>query len=109
MAQHLRAWIAYSNADARLFFWRTRSGLEVDFVVHGEAGFWAIEVQNAGRVRPADLRSLGSFVSDYPESTPLLLYRGNERLRIDDILCVPVEEFLRALRPDRGLDAGLRG
>jgi predicted AAA+ superfamily ATPase len=103
VAQHLRAWIAYSGADVRLFFWRTRSGLEVDFVVHGEAGFWAVDVQNSGRVRPADLRSLKAFVSDYPESTPLLLYRGDDRLRIDGILCAPVEEFLRGLRPDPGL------
>jgi predicted AAA+ superfamily ATPase len=105
VAQHLRAWIAYSRAEARLFFWRTRSGVEVDFVVHGEAGFWALEVQNSIRVRPADLRPLKAFVSDYPECTPLLLYRGDDRLRIDGILCVSVEEFLREIRPDRGLTA----
>ncbi len=105
VAQHLRAWIAYSGAEARLFFWRTRSGVEVDFVVHGEAGFWAIEVQNSIRVRAGDLRSLKTFVSDYPECTPLLLYRGDDRLRVDGILCASVEEFLREMRPDRGLTA----
>jgi predicted AAA+ superfamily ATPase len=109
VAQHLRAWIAYSKTDARLFFWRTRSGLEVDFVIHGNAGFWAMEVQNSARVRPADLRSLETFAVDYPECTPILLYRGDDRLRIGEVLCVPVEEFLRNLRPDRSLDAGLRG
>jgi predicted AAA+ superfamily ATPase len=105
VAQHLRAWIAYSEAEARLFFWRTRGGAEVDFVVHGEAGLWAIEVQNSARVRPADLRSLRTFVSDYPECTPLLLYRGDARLSVDGVLCRPVGEFLGTLRPDRALDA----
>ena len=103
VAQHLRAWIAYSGAVAQLFFWRTRSGVEVDFVVHGEAGFWAFEVQNSIRVRPGDLRSLKTFLSDYPECTPVLLYRGDDRLRIDGILCAPAEEFLREMRPDQGL------
>ena len=55
VAQHLRAWLAYRLNDAKLFFWRTRSGVEVDFVIHGAAGFWAIEVKNTARVRPEDL------------------------------------------------------
>ena len=35
--QHLRAWIGYGNADCRVFFWRTRGGSEVDFVLYGGA------------------------------------------------------------------------
>ena len=35
VAQHLRAWIAYRNRGERLYFWRTKSGSEADFVVHG--------------------------------------------------------------------------
>ena len=97
--QHLRAWIDYSNAQDTLHFWRTRAGAEVDFVVHGPSGFWAIEVKKAGRIRPANLRSLRTFTQDYPEATPLFLYRGTERLRVGGITCVPVEEFLRALTP----------
>ena len=38
VAQHLRAWIAYSNRDDTLSFWRTRTGNEVDFVLYGESG-----------------------------------------------------------------------
>jgi uncharacterized protein len=101
VAQHLRAWIAYGNRDAKIYYWRTRSGGEVDFVVYGEAGFWAIEVKNTSRVRPEDLGGLKSFAADYPECEPLLLYRGRERLKIDRIQCLPVEEFLRELKPSR--------
>ena len=56
VAQHLRAWVAYSTHDVDLFFWRTRAGTEIDFVVYGETGLQAFEVKNAGRVhstRPA--------------------------------------------------------
>jgi len=99
VAQHLRAWIAYGNLDAKLHFWRTRTGNEVDFVVYGESGFWALEIKNARRIHPGDLRGLRAFTTDYPEARAALLYRGDEKLRIDGILCLPVEEFLRSLRP----------
>lgn len=100
VAQHLRAWIAYRGKDDQLYFWQTRGGVEVDFVVYGENVFVAIEVKNTSRVRPEDLRSLRAFREDYPEAALVLLYRGKERLKIDGILCLPVAEFLPALRPD---------
>jgi len=102
VAQHLRAWAAYSRKKVDLFYWRTRSGVEVDFIVYGEGGFWAFEVKNGQEVRPEDLRSLKTFRQDYPECEPMFLYRGTDRLRIDGIACVPVTEFLRALEPSRG-------
>ncbi|MYN65185.1 MAG: ATP-binding protein [Acidobacteria bacterium] len=107
VAQHLRAWVAYSGRDAKLFFWRTRAGAEVDFVVYGEAGVQAFEVKNAARVHSTDLRSLRAFRDDYPEAETAVLYRGRERLRINGVWCLPVEEFLRRVLPDRGLLAWL--
>ena len=102
VVQHLVAWNAYRGDRNRLFYWRTRSGVEVDAVMYGEDGLLAVEVKNARRVRPADLGPLRAFREDYPESRPLLLYRGAHRLKIAGIPCVPCEEFLRNLRPDRG-------
>lgn len=106
VAQHLRAWIAYSGFDGRLYFWRTQKGNEVDFVVYGAGGFWAIEVKNSRRIRPRDLSGIRAFAGDYPECTPALLYRGSDRLVIDGIPCLPGEEFLRELRPSRPLLEG---
>jgi predicted AAA+ superfamily ATPase len=103
VAQHLRAWIAYAQADLELFYWRTRSGVEVDFVVYGQDAFAAIEVKNTGRIRDADLRGLRSFKADYPEAEVVLLYRGEERLRMGDVWCLPVEQFLRELRPGQAV------
>ena len=51
VAQHLRAWIEYSGSRFELFFWRTRAGSEVDFVVYGPDGFWAVEVKNTRQAR----------------------------------------------------------
>ena len=47
VAQHLLAWIHYSKQDGNLYFWRTKSGLEVDFIIYGEIGFFAIKVKNS--------------------------------------------------------------
>lgn len=49
VAQHLRAWIDYGQRDLQLFFWRTRAGNEVDFVLYGGGGFFAIEVKASER------------------------------------------------------------
>ena len=103
VAQHLRAWIAYSGAPLDLSYWRTRTGIEVDFVVYGNTDFFALEVKNTDRVRPDDLRGLRAFMGEYPECRPMLLYRGTAKLEIGGIPCWPVGEFLANLRP--GVDA----
>ena len=103
VAQHLRAWAAYSSHDVDLFFWRTRAGAEVDFVVYGETGVQAFEIKNAARVHSTDLRSLRAFRDDYPEAETAALYRGRERLRTNGVWCLPVEEFLRRMVPEQGL------
>lgn len=103
VAQHLRAWLAYSGTDGRLYYWRTRSGTEVDFVLYGTGRLWAFEVKNADRVRPEDLRGLAAFGDEYPEAHRVLLYRGADRLAVRNTRCVPVGDFLARLHPQRGL------
>ena len=105
VAQHLRAWIGYSKTVRELFFWRTRSGVEVDFVVYGPDGLWALEVKNTRQVRPADLNGLLGFKEEYPKSRALLLYRGADRMVTKDIVCMPCSDFLVGLHPNRSLDA----
>ena len=99
VAQHLRAWCAYGGNINNLYFWRTKSGNEVDFVVYGPDTFYAIEVKNATRIHPKSARGLLAFKEDYPQAHTCLLYRGKERIKIKDILCLPCEEFLINLVP----------
>ena len=99
VAQHLRAWNDYQGTPYDLYYWRTRFGVEVDFILYGPKGFWAIEVKNDRQVFSKDLSGLRAFCDDYPEATPLLLYRGKERLKKNNILCLPVFDFLKQLRP----------
>ena len=101
VAQHLRAWIDYSNNRSQLYFWRTKNGVEVDFIVYGPSQFIAIEVKHATQVFSTDLTGLKAFKADYPESQVVLLYRGKERLLMGDVLCLPCEDFLKKLHPSR--------
>lgn len=99
VAQHLRAWCDYTDGEHRLAYWQTRSQNEVDFVMYGPLGLHAIEVKNSAQVRTEDLRGLRAFGQDYPEAVCWLLHRGAERFLRDGVLCLPAEDFLRALRP----------
>jgi predicted AAA+ superfamily ATPase len=99
VAQHLRAWLGYAGETGGLHFWRTKGGLEVDFVVYAANCFLAIEVKNSTHVSGKDLRGLREFVTDYPEAQAVMLYRGTERIVEQGILCLPVADFLRALIP----------
>ncbi|MCX7125361.1 MAG: AAA family ATPase [Gammaproteobacteria bacterium] len=104
VAQTLRAWIDYSTEEGKLFFWRSKSGLEVDFIVYGEIGFYAIEVKNTNRVRREDLNGLIEFKKDYPNAECILLYHCKEKMRNDhNILCYPIESFLKAIKPNQSL------
>lgn len=74
--------------------------------MYGSAKFLAIEVKNTGRIRTEDLRGLKAFKADYPEATLLLLYRGEEKIEAEGILCMNVAEFLCGLACLRCKDIG---
>lgn len=101
VAQHLRAWITYSGNVADLYFWRTKSGNEIDFVLYGEDIFYAIEVKNTASLRSKSVNSLLAFKEEYPEAEVYLLYRGSERIKLKNVLCLPCEEFLKKLVPGK--------
>lgn len=101
--QHIRAWIAGQSETHSVHFWRTRSGVEVDFIVYGPKGFLAIEVKNNDSISPKDVQSLKVFCEEYPEATPLFLYRGKQRIQVRGVLCLPCEEFLLNIKVDRPL------
>ncbi len=103
VAQHLRAWADYTGLIQgqrhTLNYWRTKEGLEVDFIVAGPFGLWAFEVKNSSRIAPQDLRGLAAFQSDYPMARCAVLYRGIQSDRIGSVPILPVDSFLAHLTP----------
>lgn len=95
--QHLKAKLDLNGIRDGLYFWRTRGGVEVDFIVYTPDSFLAIEVKNSATVQPADVSGLRAFKEDYPEVTPMLIYRGHEQILFRDVLLIPAEKFLLEL------------
>lgn len=101
--QHLRAWNDYQGSPYKLYYWRTQHGVEVDFILYGPTHLYAIEVKHSKNVYQKDIKSLLAFGEDYPEATTILLYQGQERLKIGTVLCLPVDVFLKQLIPGQDL------
>lgn len=101
--QHLKTWNDYSDNKCQIYFWRTRSGVEVDFIVYGEDTFISLEVKNSKKIHSQDVKPLKYFLKDYPTAQALLLYRGDNKIMHDDILCMPVDKFLLNLVPNKAI------
>jgi hypothetical protein len=66
------ACLAYAwNAGQRVSSWRAEP-LEIDGVLEGSWGSWAIEVKT-GRISASNLKGLGEFVRRHPKSRPLVV------------------------------------
>ena len=91
----LRAWLDYRGRDDPLTYWRSRSQLEVDFVV-GDAV--AIEVKAKSRVAARDYRGLRALAEEIRLRRKLVVCNEPRRRRDDDgVEIVPVGLFLDAL------------
>lgn len=95
--QELRAINDYRALGYEIHFWRTKNGLEIDFVLYGPKGLIALEIKRSSAVNPSDLRGLREFKKDYPEATCMLLYGGDQPLFFGDIRVLPIREALRGL------------
>jgi predicted AAA+ superfamily ATPase len=86
---------SYGEMHYPVHFWRTKSGLEVDFVL-GE-GEVAVEVKGTARVDPSDLRSLRAFIEDnHPRRAVVVCNERAPRVH-EDIEVLPWREFLARL------------
>jgi predicted AAA+ superfamily ATPase len=95
IAMELRAWLSYRRIKKRLSYWRTREGVEVDFIVGTEL---AVEVKAAARVHPVDLRGLRALAEEQPfKSRILVCMEEQERITEDGIRIMPWRQFLKEL------------
>jgi uncharacterized protein len=95
--QSLQAIIDYNSLDYKIYFWRTGSGLEVDFILYGNTGFHAFEIKRTSTITSKMLRGLMSFKQDYPEAKLHLLYNGKHRQYHNDIEAIPFLDALKQL------------
>lgn len=95
--QELLACNAYRHLGYTLYFWRSRSGLEVDFVLYGERGLHAFEVKLTTKVNRGDTKGLRAFLDDYPMAKAYLVYCGDREMSEGNISILPITECVRRL------------
>jgi predicted AAA+ superfamily ATPase len=78
--QDLLAWRGTEARAPEVLYWRTATGLEVDFVIETTQRLLPVEVKASGRVTSRDARGLEAFLDEYPDLADggLLLHGGSE-------------------------------
>ncbi len=91
------AYRAYSGHDFPVRYWRTRSGVECDFVL-GTDGATAVEVVGGGRVGRRELKGVRAFADEHPPRQAFVVCNDSEPRRTEDgIWILPWELFLEGL------------
>jgi predicted AAA+ superfamily ATPase len=96
--QEMRAVNDYYEMDYRIHYWRTKTGLEVDFVLYGEKGLLAIEIKRKKNITDKDLRGLKAFGKEYSEARKIVFCGVKKAERRGDIEILPVEYGLKNLK-----------
>lgn len=82
---HLRVWTRLMTPAARLYFWRTRAGAEVDFVLEHGRRVLALEVKHSSNPGYGDTAGLRAFLAEHPKAIGgVLLHSGQEIRRLDE-------------------------
>jgi predicted AAA+ superfamily ATPase len=95
VVMEIAAYNSYNEIDYEINFWRTKSGLEIDFVLGG--GEVAIEVKGATRIEKRDLRPLNAFIEEYSPRKALVVCNEREERVHGRIRITPYRNFLRDL------------
>jgi predicted AAA+ superfamily ATPase len=92
--QNVRAVLDWEIPGTDIYYWRTSSGLEVDFVLYGPSIFAAIEVKRKRVLTSKDLTGLSAFAEDYPEARRYVFFGGDRELEIGGNRVLPIEPAL---------------
>ena len=88
---HLKALSQLLTPRPGIFYWKTTTGKEVDFVLNMGQKILPIEVKLTDKPKYADIQNLTLFMEEYPETkTGILIYTGDEvKLMHDKIIALP--------------------
>lgn len=92
----LIAYINIKEINSTIHYWRSKTGLEVDFVL--DNGRIAIEVKITSNPTTRDQKGLIAFQNDYqPDKAILVCLAKQQRVTANDIHIMPWEAFLNDL------------
>jgi uncharacterized protein len=81
----------------KIFYWRTVTNLEVDFVLYGEKGIKAFEIKRTRKITPKMLNGLKAFLKDYPLAKAYFVYGGDRRMHDGAIDIIPLKDMIKQL------------
>jgi predicted AAA+ superfamily ATPase len=95
----IRAYLDYHRMSDCLFYWRSTSQYEVDFLIRDQQDKWiGIEVKASAHPSTRDLRGLHALGEDLPLRKKLVVCMADKpRLTEDEVEIVPVRLFLETL------------
>ncbi len=96
--QEVRALNDYFDLGFEIFFWRTHSGQEVDFILYGERGIFAFEIKRTSKLRSNDSKSIELFKEDYPMAKCFILYGGTRTYSHINTAIIPFSEAIKNLK-----------
>ncbi len=85
----------YLKTGYKIYYWRTSSNTEVDFILYGPNGLKAFEVKRKGKISSKDLKGLNTFRTDYPEAEAYCIYGGQRELSSGKIRIILVKYALK--------------
>jgi uncharacterized protein len=91
----LTAYSSYSDLGYEIRFWRTKTGLEVDFIL-GDC-FAAVEVKGKKQISSRDMRSLKNFCESYKPKRAIIVSNEPEHRVVGGIHIMPWRLFLEQL------------
>lgn len=91
----LIAYRSYEGKDFNINFWRTKTGIEVDFVL--DSGRIALEVKGSARVEKKDLYGLESFINEFSPHKSYVVCNEKEKRISGKIEILPWDIFLHNL------------
>lgn len=96
--QEVKALIDYFDLKYTIYYWRTQSQIEVDFVLYGASGFHAFEIKRKEKLTKKDFKGLSTFGKDYPMATRHMLYGGSKSYYENDVHVYPFKEALQNIK-----------
>ena len=95
LLMEILAYRSYSGQDFTINFWRTKTGLEIDFIL--ARGEIAIEIKGANRIDKRDLNALAAFAEEYSPRRNLVVCNEKEKRLHGKIEILPWSNFLKEL------------
>ena len=94
LLQEITALNDYFGLGLAVYYWRTSSNIEVDFVIYGRNTFIAVEVKRSRYVKKDMMSGLKLFKADYPQAKCFLACGVGGKEYRNGIEVWPFEDFI---------------